>query len=111
MNGTEIFAFTLRAVPSAVTTLLEKADVARDGVDLWILHQANEFMLTNLRRKLAIPPEKFVVDMADCGNTVSSTIPIALRRAIESGRVRDGMVVALVGFGVGYSWGATLLRT
>jgi 3-oxoacyl-[acyl-carrier-protein] synthase-3 len=67
-------------------------------------------MLEHLRAKMKIPPEKFQVAMGHCGNTVSSTIPIALQHAQADGRLRTGDRVLLVGFGVGYSWGATLLR-
>jgi 3-oxoacyl-[acyl-carrier-protein] synthase-3 len=59
---------------------------------------------------MKIPAEKFQVTMSHCGNTVSSTIPIALQHAACEGRLRSGSLVLLVGFGVGYSWGATLLR-
>jgi 3-oxoacyl-[acyl-carrier-protein] synthase-3 len=59
---------------------------------------------------MRIPPEKFVMDMADCGNTSSSTIPIALKRSVEAGRLQPGARVVLVGFGVGYSWAATAVR-
>ncbi len=110
MNGAEIFNFTLRAVPEAVERLLAKAGVAQESVDLFIFHQANRFMLDHLRRKLRIPPEKFVMAMEDVGNTVSSTIPIALHHAQTQGQLRPGALVMLVGFGVGYSWGATLIR-
>jgi 3-oxoacyl-[acyl-carrier-protein] synthase-3 len=67
-------------------------------------------MLEHLRAKLKIPPEKFVVSMERCGNTVSSTIPIALHHAAREGALRPGHLVMLVGFGVGYSWAATLVR-
>ncbi|MEN9282535.1 MAG: hypothetical protein RLZZ179_28 [Verrucomicrobiota bacterium] len=110
MNGPEIFNFTLRAVPAAVDNLLSKADRKLDEVDLFVFHQANEYMLEHLRRKMAIPAGKFWVSMRDCGNTVSNSIPIALRDAEVAGRLRVGDLVMLVGFGVGYSWGATLVR-
>jgi 3-oxoacyl-[acyl-carrier-protein] synthase-3 len=110
MNGTEIFNFTLRAVPQAVEQLLQTAGIAQDAVDLFVFHQANRFMLDHLRRKLRIPQEKFVIAMEDVGNTVSSTIPIALHQAQAQGRLAPGTLVMLVGFGVGYSWGATLIR-
>jgi 3-oxoacyl-[acyl-carrier-protein] synthase-3 len=110
MDGAEIFSFTLRAVPPLVERLLERAGKTRDEIDLFVFHQANRYMLEHLRKRLKLPAEKFVVDLADCGNTVSSTIPIALERAVHAGRVRDGALVMLVGFGVGYSWGATLVR-
>ena len=81
-----------------------------EAVDLFVFHQANEYMLEHLRKRLKIPPEKFLVAMGHCGNTVSSTIPIALREAREDGLLKSGHLVILVGFGVGYSWAATLLR-
>ncbi len=110
MNGTEIFNFTLRAVPDAIGQLLTRAGICQEDVDLFVFHQANRFMLDHLRRKLRIPAEKFVVEMEQVGNTVSCSIPIALQRAQEQGKLMPGALVMLVGFGVGYSWGATLIR-
>ena len=67
-------------------------------------------MLEHLRQRIGIPSEKFVYALRDCGNTVSCSIPIALQRAVKEGRIRRGDRVMLVGFGVGYSWSAALLR-
>ncbi|MEO7274790.1 MAG: ketoacyl-ACP synthase III, partial [Vicinamibacterales bacterium] len=86
MDGAEVFNFTLRVVPTAVADLLARAHVALESVDLFVFHQANGFMLDHLRRKLGIPSEKFVVAMEDVGNTVSSSIPIALHHAQRHGR-------------------------
>jgi 3-oxoacyl-[acyl-carrier-protein] synthase III len=99
----------VRAVEQSATATLDKAGMTADDVDLFVPHQANAFILAHLQRKLRIPRERFVIDMADCGNTGSSTIAIALHRAMARGAIRAGMRVMLVGFGVGYSWGATLL--
>lgn len=110
MNGAEIFNFTIRAVPEAVAHLLVKAGLQQDAVDLFVFHQANRFMLDHLRRKMGIPAEKFVIAMEDVGNTVSASIPLALQHAEREGRLTPGALVMLVGFGVGYSWGATLIR-
>jgi 3-oxoacyl-[acyl-carrier-protein] synthase III len=110
MNGPEIFTFTLKAVPDCIDKLLAKAGIEMGEVDLFVFHQANSFMLEHLRKKLRIPIDKFVYAMEDCGNTTSSTIPIALCRAASSGQLRRDSLVMLVGFGVGYSWAATLLR-
>jgi 3-oxoacyl-[acyl-carrier-protein] synthase III len=110
MNGPEIFTFTLRVVPTCLNQLLEKAEMRLEDIGLFIFHQANKYMLEHLRDKMKIPREKFFIGMENCGNTVSATIPIALRQAEVEGRIGPGAIVALVGFGVGYSWGATLLR-
>lgn len=109
MNGAEIFTFTLRAVPKTVKALLARAELQLEDVDLFVFHQANHYMIEHLRKKSKIPTEKFVVALEDVGNTVSSTIPIALARAIETERLRPGMKVMLVGFGVGYSWTAAMV--
>jgi 3-oxoacyl-[acyl-carrier-protein] synthase-3 len=110
MNGPEIFNFTLTAVPRAVEQLVVKANGALPTVDYYVFHQANRFMLERLRNKLKIAPEKFCIDLDDCGNTVSSTIPIALARARSRESISSGQRVMLVGFGVGYSWAAAMIR-
>jgi 3-oxoacyl-[acyl-carrier-protein] synthase-3 len=110
MNGADVFSFALRTVPPAVEQLLQKSGLTMDQVDFFVLHQANKFILERLRGKMKIPAEKFWIDMENCGNTVSSTIPIALESAIERKRVKPGDRVALVGFGVGYSWGAAMIQ-
>lgn len=110
MNGPEIFSFALESVPRAVNDLLHRAQMHRDDIDLFVFHQANEYMLNRLQTKMQIPKGKFVIAMRNVGNTVSSTIPIALHSALAEGQLKLGMTVMLVGFGVGYSWGATLVR-
>lgn len=110
MNGPEIFAFTLRVVPKVVLELLARTGKTLGDIDLFIFHQANQYMLEHLRKKLKIPADRFFVGMRHCGNTVSCTIPIALKQAAAEGRMGPGHLVMLVGFGVGYSWGATLVR-
>ena len=110
MNGPEVFNFTIRVVPAAVDEVLRRAGLRLEEIDLFVFHQANRYMLEHLRKKLRVPEERFIVAMAHCGNTVSCTIPIALHEARTQGRLRAGHHVMLVGFGVGYAWGATVVR-
>ena len=88
---------------------MAKNRLALADIDLFVFHQANKYMLDFLRKKCAIPAEKFFMDMEDCGNTVSASIPIALQRAQAKGTLQRGQKVMLVGFGVGLSWGATVV--
>lgn len=74
-------------------------------------HQANKYMLNFLRKKIGIPEEKFYLYMEKTGNTVSSTVPIALYNAMEEGKLSPGMNILLAGFGVGYSWGGVVVKT
>ncbi len=110
MNGGAVLGFTIRTIPPVIDELLQKSGLTLDDIDLVIPHQANKFMLERLRAKLKIAADKYWIDMKDSGNTVSATIPIALESAMQQGRVKAGDRVALVGFGVGYSWGATLVK-
>jgi 3-oxoacyl-[acyl-carrier-protein] synthase-3 len=84
--------------------------VELEEVDLFIFHQANRYMLDHLRKRMKLDPKKFFVYMEACGNTVSSTIPIALKAALSDGTLKPGALVLLAGFGVGYSWASTLVR-
>ncbi len=110
MNGPEIFSFTLLSVPTSVKEMLAVSGKSMDDIDLFVFHQANKFMLEHLRKKIKIPEDKFFMSFKNYGNTVSSTIPIALKDAQSDGKLKSGDLVMLVGFGVGYSWGATLIH-
>lgn len=108
MNGSAIFNFTSESIPGFVSKTLIKHQMTERDISLFIFHQANKFMLNHLRKKIGISEEKFFYFLENCGNTVSSTIPIALYEAIEQQKAKGNVLLA--GFGVGYSWAATVLR-
>ena len=110
MDGPRVFDFVLSEVPKCVQELLSKSRVELDAIDLFVFHQANQYMLDELRRIIGVPREKFQLTLSHCGNTVSSAIPIALKHAEMEGRLTSDSLTMIVAFGVGYSWGATLLR-
>lgn len=110
MNGPEIFNFTIKTVPVAVKNVLEKSGKTLDDVDHFVFHQANAYMLKHLQKKIGIPNDKFYVNLLECGNTVSASIPIVLKMALDEERISSGDIVMAVGFGVGYSWAAALLE-
>lgn len=109
MKGPDIFEFTLNVVPIVIEQALHKAGLTLNEIDLFIFHQANLYMLEHLRKKLNIPEEKFIVEMALSGNTVSSTIPIAIREHALKGIHSHQRKALLVGFGIGYSWAANIV--
>src|SRR5699024_1453847 len=110
MNGRAIVEFTKREAPQAILGLCNKAGIALDDVDVVVPHQASALVLEGIRDQLGLSEERFLIDMTTTGNTISSTIPILLKKAVCTGRVRPGALLLLVGFGVGLSWSATLLR-
>ena len=91
-----------------VKEVLMKNILEKEDIDLFVFHQANKYMLEHLRKKLKIEEEKFYDNLAMVGNTVSSTIPIALCDAREQGKLKGNVLLA--GFGVGLSWGATVIK-
>ncbi len=108
MDGQALFAFTLQRVPEIVTQAAEAAGRPVLDFDWYVFHQANLFMNDRIRQKLKIPAEKTPMFLRDCGNTVSTTIPLVL--ATQGHRFKTGDAVMTIGFGVGYSWGATVLE-
>lgn len=110
MNGSAIFNFTLEAVPAMMSEILAKNNVGKDNVDYYVFHQANKFMLNTIRKVCVLPKEKFYVNLEETGNTVSSTVMIGLKQCLEAGTIKPGMKVMVTGFGVGLSWGGTILQ-
>ena len=110
MNGSAIFNFTLDAVPALMKKILEKNQMEKDDVDYYVFHQANKFMLNTIRKVCVLPKDKFYVNLEETGNTVSSTVMIGLKQNLDAGKITSGMKVMVTGFGVGLSWGGTILK-
>ena len=110
MDGPEILKFSMEVAPGCMNDTLERNGTSLEGLRLVVLHQASHMMLVKLRELLSIPEEKFVFNIEKYGNTVSSTIPIALYDSMKSGRLGKGDSVLVMGFGVGLSWGGTVLH-
>lgn len=110
MNGSEVFNFTLDIVPPMMQNVLSRNNLDQDAVDYFVFHQANKFMLSTIRKVCGLSKEKFYINLENTGNTVSSTVLIALKDCLDNGTIKAGMNVMISGFGVGLSWGGTILR-
>ncbi len=104
MDGPELVKFTLDVVPPLVDRLLSEARLSRSDVDMYLMHQATAFMLDHLRERLKLDQQQLPTALKECGNTVSSTIPLLMHDLRGSGRLRPGKQSLLIGFGVGFSW-------
>ena len=111
MDGKKVFKFSLREVPKAFNELLIKANLKQEDIDLFIFHQASAVILRQLKSKLNIPDEKWFQNIKDMGNTVSATIPIAIKQAKDNGQFKPKMNVMLMGFGVGLSVAGCIVRS
>eukprot|EP00415_Alexandrium_ostenfeldii_P000286 UN0286 len=110
MNGKEVFRFATSRVPEVLDVLLRRHEIAVDDIDWLLLHQANRRIMESAAKRLKLPKEKIICNLDEYGNTSAASIPLALDEAIRDGRVKEGNLLACVGFGAGLSWGGMLLR-
>lgn len=109
MNSAQIFLFALRKVPELIDQVLHKNNVTFDKIDYFVLHQANGQMLDFIRKRLKLSEDKFIINIEEIGNTVSATIPIALKQMFDENKFSEKQQILLGGFGIGYSWGGTVI--
>lgn len=108
MNGPEVFDFTNTVIPNFTKEIANKNNISFDEVHQFVFHQANAFMLNFMRKRLKIDSNSFYIDMEDGGNTVSNTLPIALKKYSQAIHKTENIIV--VGFGVGLSWSGGLIK-
>ncbi|TDP00900.1 ketoacyl-ACP synthase III [Flavobacterium sp. 245] len=108
MNGPDVFNFTNEVVPNFTKEIVELNNLSLDNIDQFVFHQANAYMLNFMRKRLKISSDNFFIDLEDGGNTVSCTIPIALKKYSEL--INKETTIIIVGFGVGLSWSGGLIK-
>ena len=110
MNGQEVYRFTVKIIPDAIVSALQKACLRPEDVDLLVLHQANLRIIEAIAGRLHIPMEKVFTNVEKYGNTSAASVPIALTEAQAQGRIKRGDIVVTVGYGAGLTWAANVLR-
>lgn len=109
MDSSKIFLFAFRTVPKLIKDVLEKNKLEMEDIDFFIFHQANGAMLEFLRKRLKIEEEKFINTVENIGNTIASTLPIAMKLIVDEEKIKPGNKIMVLGFGIGFSWGGTIL--
>ena len=109
MNGREVFKFAVRVMNTATIEALELAGVSSDDISLFVPHQANLRIIEAARERLALEEDRVVVTVDEYGNNSTASIPLAIKHALDSGRVKDGDNLLLVSFGGGLTWGASVI--
>jgi 3-oxoacyl-[acyl-carrier-protein] synthase-3 len=110
MNGKELFKRAVVTFENEIQTALDQTGFTADDVDLFIPHQANARIIEAVRERVGLAPDKVMVNIDKTGNTVAASIPMALHEARQAGRVNDGDLLVLSGFGAGLSWGSAVVR-
>ncbi|MEK5502595.1 beta-ketoacyl-ACP synthase III [Bacillus sp. FSL M8-0168] len=110
MNGREVFKFAVRQMGESSVNVIEKAGLTKEDVDFLVPHQANIRIMEAARERLELPVEKMSKTVHKYGNTSAASIPISLVEELEAGKIKDGDVIVMVGFGGGLTWGAIAMR-
>jgi 3-oxoacyl-[acyl-carrier-protein] synthase-3 len=110
MVGPDVFKFATDIFPRQAYVCAEKAGITVDDIDLWVPHQANYRIIEAAARRIGLPMDRVMVNIDKYGNTSTATVPLALRDALDAGRIKSGDKVLLAGFGSGLTWGAGLLE-
>jgi 3-oxoacyl-[acyl-carrier-protein] synthase-3 len=110
MNGPKVYLHASKAMSDSVHRVLDQAGLAGDDIDILFPHQANIRIIQTVAERAGMPMEKVFVNIEKYGNTSAASIPIALFEAVESGRLKPGMLIGIVAFGAGFTWGAALVR-
>lgn len=110
MDGKAVYSFATRTVPEVIHELLDKSGENIEGIDWFVLHQANGRMLEMIARKLGVSIEKVPMNLQKYGNTSSASIPLLLDEMVRDGKIKTGDKLVLSGFGAGLTWGALLME-
>lgn len=110
MNGREVYRFAVAKVPEIIEKVLFKAELTIADLDWVILHQANQRIMDAVGDRLGIPSEKIISNVGEYGNTSAASIPLALDQAVREGKIKEGDLIALAGFGAGLTWAASIVR-
>lgn len=109
MNGLEILRFSLDKIPKLLQATLLKNDCDFSEINHFVFHHASLIIIKSLQRKCAIPADRLIEYFDEVGNTISCSIPIALKKADEQGKLKSGDKIMLLGFGTGYAWAGTII--
>ncbi|MEO1005529.1 MAG: beta-ketoacyl-ACP synthase III [Cyanobacteria bacterium J06638_38] len=110
MNGREVYRFAVAKVPEAISKAMFQANLTAKDIDWLLLHQANQRIMDAVAKRLKIPQEKILSNIAEYGNTSAASIPLALDAAVRAGKVKPGDTIAASGFGAGLTWGAAIFK-
>ena len=110
MDGQAVFKFAVKEVSSGIKELLDKNNLKAEDIDYFILHQANRRIVEAAAKRLKVNVDRFPMNLSECGNTSSASVPILLDELNKSGKLEKGMKLVMAGFGAGLSIGANIIE-
>jgi 3-oxoacyl-[acyl-carrier-protein] synthase III len=110
MNGREVFRHAVQKISGVIEETLVATGLSADEIDLFVPHQANARILEGIAKKLKIPSDRIMMTLSEHGNTSAASIPLALNKAFEQHRIKQGDLILMEAMGGGFTWGAALAR-
>jgi 3-oxoacyl-[acyl-carrier-protein] synthase-3 len=110
MNGKLVFVNAIKYFPEVIREALADCNLKDEDIDLLVPHQANARITVAIQKEFNLPDEKIVSNIDKYGNTTAASIPIGLCEAWEEGRIKEGDLIAIAGFGSGFMWASALIR-
>jgi 3-oxoacyl-[acyl-carrier-protein] synthase-3 len=110
MQGRAVFKCAIDYMYDAMKAVLAKNNMTFDDVDWIVPHQANRRILEAMHKLNGLPIEKVIITIDEHANTSSASIPLALRKSINDGVIKEGDTVLIAAIGAGLVWGAAILR-
>jgi 3-oxoacyl-[acyl-carrier-protein] synthase III len=108
-DGQAVFRWATTAMAPVALEACVRAGVTPADITAFVPHQANLRIVEAIARKLGIPRERVADDIVHAGNTSSASVPLALSRMAEQGRLQPGTQALLIGFGAGLSYAAQVI--
>lgn len=110
MDGQRIFKFAVKQVPECINELMNKMEITKDDIDIFVLHQANLRICQAIAKRLKVSMDKVPTNVGRYGNTSSACIPILLDELYKTGQLKEGQKIIMSGFGAGVTLAATYLE-
>ena len=110
MQGRKVYVHAVKAMGDSIVKVIEEAGYTGEDVMFLFPHQANMRIIQSVAERAGMPMEKVFVNIKKYGNTSAASIPIAIAEAVDTGCLEEGMLVGMVAFGAGFTWGAALVR-
>ena len=110
MDGQAVFRFAVKEVSNAINDLLKINHLKTEDIDYFVLHQANQRIVESVAKRINVDVDKCPMNLQECGNTSSASVPILLDELNKSGKLKKGMKLVMAGFGAGLSIGADIIK-
>jgi 3-oxoacyl-[acyl-carrier-protein] synthase-3 len=110
MDGQEVYKFAVTAVPASLQKVLEQSGLKASDIDYFALHQANIRIIQSVAKRLKVSEDKFPISLDHCGNISAASVPILLDEMNRKGLLKQGMKIAMSGFGGGLTWASAVME-